>query len=527
MTSRAPGPEAPACAPPPAETERLPRVAILGRPNVGKSTLFNRLVGRRLAIVDDRPGVTRDRREGRAELLGLAFVAIDTAGLEDAAEGTLAHRMSTQALAALDEADAALFLVDARTGLTEDDRHFARELRARARVPVLLVANKAEGRAGEAGVWEAHALGLGAPIAVSAEHGLGLADLHEALAAVLPRHRGAPGAEAGGEPDLSGATAGPTCARDNASRGPADSVSASEPPPAAQPARGHAAPGAVDAAAAAADSEASGRPVRIAVVGRPNAGKSTLVNRLLGEERLLTGPEAGITRDAVAIPFRWKGRPLALVDTAGLRRRARVEDRLERLSTLATKRAIDFADVVVLLVDATRGLEAQDLRIADMVLEEGRALLVALGKWDAVEDGSRRFQETRRLLEERLAQVRGLPLLTVSGATGRGLPELMDASLALADRWNRRLSTAVLNRWFTRALARNPPPAPGGRRVRLRYVTQASARPPTFIVFGTRVDRLPESYRRYLANALRDELGLEGVPVRLHLRSAPNPYAPA
>ena len=460
MTAAAPRPEAPA--------GRRPRIAILGRPNVGKSTLFNRLVGRRLALVDDRPGVTRDRREGEASLYGLDFTAIDTAGLDDADPGSLEARMSAQALLSLADCDAALFVVDARAGLTADDRHFARLLRERAGVPVILVANKAEGRAAEPGLLEAFELGLGEPVAVSAEHGLGLAELHEALLPVLAR----------------GDAAEPRDAPDE-----------------------------------------TGRPVRLAIVGRPNAGKSTLVNRLLGEERLLTGPEAGITRDSIRLPLDWKGTRLEIVDTAGLRKRARVQEKLERLAAADTRRAVDLADVVILLVDATRGLEAQDLRIADMVLTEGRALVVALNKWDVAQDRSRLFNGVRQALDEGLGQVRGLPLLAVSGATGKGLDALVDAALAQHDRWTRRVPTAALNRWFEAALARNPPPAPGGRRIRLRYATQVAARPPTFVVFGSRTDRLPESYRRYLVNALAAELGLEGLPVRLHLRSARNPYA--
>ncbi len=459
---------------------RLPRVAILGRPNVGKSTLFNRLVGRRLALVDDSPGVTRDRREAEARLLGLAFTAIDTAGLDDSGPQTLAGRMSAQALHALDAADAALFVIDARAGLTADDRHVAQLLRERAQVPVVLVANKAEGRAAEPGLLEAWELGLGAPVAISAEHGLGMSDLHGALLPLLEARAAA------GPPDAGGA-AGAGAGLD----------------PVAAP----------------------GRPMRLAIVGRPNAGKSTLVNRLLGEERLLTGPEAGITRDSITVPISWKGHRIELVDTAGLRKRARVQEKLERLSAADTRRAIEFADVAILLVDATRGLEAQDLRIADLVLGEGRALVVALSKWDAAEDRSRLFNGVKQALEEGLGQVRGLPLLAVSGATGKGLDALVEAAIEVHGRWSRRLPTSALNRWLEAALARNPPPAPGGRRIRLRYATQVSARPPTFVLFGSRVDRLPEAYRRYLVNSLRADLGLEGLPVRLHLRSPANPHA--
>ncbi|MFN7176183.1 MAG: ribosome biogenesis GTPase Der, partial [Thermaurantiacus sp.] len=365
-------------------------------------------------------------------------------------------------------ADAALFVIDARAGLTEDDRHFARLLRQKGEVPVVVVANKVEGRVGEAGMFEAFELGLGEPVAVSAEHGLGMADLHEAL---LPHLAPPP------EPE-------------------AESV----------------------------EGDAANRPIRIAIVGRPNAGKSTLINRLLGSERLLTGPEAGITRDAITLPLEWKGRQLELVDTAGLRKRARVQEKLEKLSAADTRRAVDHAEVVILLIDATRGLEAQELRIADMVLGEGRALVVALNKWDVADDRSRLFNGIKQALEEGLGQVSRLPLLAVSGATGKGLDELIDAAITLHGRWNRRLPTSGLNRWFEAALARNPPPAPGGQRIKLRYVTQVSARPPTFVVFGSRLDRLPESYVRYLMNSLRADLDLEGLPVRIHLRSSKSPY---
>ncbi|MFQ3595244.1 MAG: ribosome biogenesis GTPase Der [Sphingomonadaceae bacterium] len=445
-----------------------PRVVILGRPNVGKSTLFNRLVGKRLALVDDQPGVTRDRREGDVTLFDLAFTIVDTAGLEEAEAESLAGRMRAQTEAALAGAAAALFVIDARAGLTEGDRHFARWLREEAQAPVVLVANKAEGRAAEAGLLEAFELGLGEPVALSAEHGEGLADLFAALAPLLP----APDQE---EPDAQ---------------------------------------------------EEGERPLELAIVGRPNAGKSTLINRLLGEGRLLTGPEAGITRDSIRIPWEWQGRAVNLIDTAGQRRRTKVTDKLEKLAVADASRAVDFAEVVVLLLDATRGLEAQDLRIADRVLEEGRALLVALSKWDVAEDQSRLFQGVRKALDEGLAQVKGVPLLTVSGMTGKGLDTLVKAAFEQRERWSRRVPTARLNRWFEEAIAKNPPPAPGGRRIRLRYITQARTRPPTFAVFGNRLDSLPTSYERYLVNSLRDALDLAGIPIRLNLRSPKNPYDP-
>ncbi len=447
---------------------RLPRLVILGRPNVGKSTLFNRLVGKRLALVDDRPGVTRDRREGEGRLFDLAFTVVDTAGLGEAEVESLEGRMRAQSAAALEDATVALFVIDARAGVTEGDRHFARWLRSEARVPVIPVANKAEGRAGEAGLVEAFELGLGEPVALSAEHGEGLADLFAALAPHLP---------------------------------------------------------AVDPAAAAADdADPEARPLQLAIVGRPNAGKSTLINRLLGEDRLLTGPEAGITRDSIRIPWSCEGRPVHLIDTAGPRRRAKVDDRLERMAVEDADRAVDFAEVVVLLLDATRGLEAQDLRIADRVLGEGRALIVALNKWDVAQDQSRLFNGVKAALGEGLAQVKGVPVLAVSGLTGKGLDALVRAAFEARARWSRRIPTARLNRWFEAAIARTPPPAPGGRRIRLRYITQARTRPPTFIVFGTRLDALPKSYERYLVNALRADLDLAGVPIRLTLKSARNPF---
>jgi GTP-binding protein len=449
---------------------RLPVVAIVGRPNVGKSTLFNRLVGKKLALVDDRPGVTRDRREGDATLIGLNFRLIDTAGFEDEDPDTLPGRMRTQTQAAVREADAALFLIDARVGVVPLDEEIARWLRSED-TPVILVANKAEGRAGEAGVNEAFALGFREPLPFSAEHGEGLADLFDALLPLL-------------EPD-----------------GPPDEDDAAE-----------------------QDEDSPDGPLKLAIVGRPNAGKSTLVNRFLGEERMITGPEAGITRDSIAIEWEWQGRPVRLIDTAGLRRKAKVEDKLERLSAADTMHAIDFAEVVVLLLDATRGLEAQDLRIADQVLQEGRALIVALNKWDVAENPPSLFQGVRAALDEGLAQVKGLPLLTVSGATGRGLDQLISVAFETRDAWSRRVSTGQLNRWFEAAVEKNPPPAPGGRRIKLRYLTQAKTRPPGFVLFGTRVDQLPESYKRYIMNGIRRDLGFGAVPVRLTVRAPRNPF---
>ena len=443
----------------------LPTVAIVGRPNVGKSTLFNRLVGKKLALVDDRPGVTRDRREGEAHLIGLDFRVIDTAGFEDQDPASLPGRMRAQTEAAVREADVALFLVDARAGVVPLDEEIARWLRA-ADTPVVLGVNKAEGRAGEQGALEALALGLGDPVQLSAEHGEGLADLFDQLLPYLERE-------------------------DDPEPGDEDDPSA---------------------------------PLKLAIVGRPNAGKSTLVNRILGQDRMITGPEAGITRDSIAIDMDWQGRPLRLIDTAGMRKRANVQDKLEKLSVADALRAVDFAEVVVLLLDATRGLEAQDLRIADAVLQEGRALVIALNKWDVAENASALFNGVKAALEEGLAQVKGLPVLTVSAATGKGVDTLLQVAFETRDAWSRRVPTGELNRWFEAAIERNPPPAPGGKRIKPRYITQAKTRPPGFVLFGTRVDLLPESYRRYLINGIRRELGFGAVPVRLTLRAPKNPF---
>ena len=446
-----------------------PTVAIIGRPNVGKSTLFNRLVGKRIALVDDRPGVTRDRREGDAHLLGLDFRLVDTAGFEDEDAATLPGRMRAQTQAAVDMADVALFVIDARAGIVPLDEEISRWLRG-SKTPVVLVANKAEGSSGDGGFYEAFSLGFGDPVALSAEHGEGLADLFEALLPHLDR----------------------------------DGIEAEE-----------------------EDEVVEGGPLKLAIVGRPNAGKSTLVNKLLGEERMITGPEAGITRDAISIEWEFEGRAVRLIDTAGLRRKAKVDDKLERLSAADTAHAIDFAEVVVLLLDATRGLEAQDLRIADQIFTEGRAMVIALNKWDVAEGQSALFNGVRAALDDGFAQVKGVPLLTVSAETGKGLDALLKVSFETRDAWSKRVPTGELNRWFERALEANPPPAPGGKRIKLRYVTQIKSRPPSFVIFGTRVDQLPESYRRYLVNGIRRDLGFGAVPVRLTFRAPKNPFAPA
>jgi GTP-binding protein len=445
------------------------KVAIVGRPNVGKSTLFNRLTGRRHALVDERPGVTRDRRSGEVTLLDLTFIVTDTAGLEDAPAGSLEARMQEQTEKAVAEADMVLFLIDARAGVTALDRHFAQLLR-RARPPVVLAANKCEGPAAEAALGEAYALGLGQAIPLSAEHALGLSDLRDAIAA----HMGE-GEESGDET-------------------PED----------------------VD--------EAVDAPLRLAIVGRPNVGKSTLVNRLLGEERVLTGPEAGITRDAIEVEWSYEGRPIRLIDTAGLRRRARATGKLERLSAQDTRHAIDFAEVVVLVIEAETGLEKQDLTIARQVIEEGRALLIAVNKWDACKDRPAAQAAIGDRLMRSLPQTGGIPVVPISALRGQHLDRLMAAIFEMHKVWDRRISTSALNRWLASALHAHPPPAPAGRRLKLRYATQAKTRPPTFVIFCSRPKAVPASYLRYLENSLRTDFDLPGTPIRILLRKGENPY---
>ena len=438
----------------------LPLVVIAGRPNVGKSTLFNRLVGRRLAIVADTPGVTRDRREAEALLRGRRVRVADTAGLEEAPPESLGRRMHESATSAIREADLVIFVVDGRAGIVPDDQHFAAWLRRTGR-PVLLVANKAEGREGWAGALEAHRLGFGAALAVSAEHGEGLAELMGEIADRLPEE-----VEETGE----------------------------------------------------------ATPLRLAVIGRPNAGKSTLVNRLLGEARLVTGPEPGLTRDAVAVALRDAAGPIEIVDTAGMRRRARVQRGLEQASVGASIAALKLAEVVVLLADATVGLEDQDLQLARLVEREGRALVIGLNKWDAVEDRGAARRRVADALEASLAQMKGIAVVPFSALTGAGVEKLLPAVRAVHAIWNKRVPTGELNRWFEAALERHPPPLVDGRRLKLRYITQAKARPPTFVVFGTRAEATPEDYKRYLANSLREDFDLPGVPLRITFRGTENPY---
>ena len=446
-----------------------PLVVIAGRPNVGKSTLFNRLAGRRLALVSDTPGVTRDRKEAAALLRGRQVRLVDTAGLEEAPPESLAGRMAGGAEMATAAADLVVFVVDARAGVTPADRHFAQWLRRQGR-PVLLVANKAEGRSAASSVAEAFALGFGEPVAVSAEHGEGISELMAEIADRLPV----------------------------------------APPPQPSP---------------VAREREDDRPLKLAIVGRPNVGKSTLLNRLLGEERMLTGPEPGLTRDAVSVVLADPGGPIELVDTAGLRRKARIEAPLEKLAAGAAIGALKLAEVVMLVTDATEGLLDQDLQLAQLIEREGRACVIALNKWDAAADRQAARRAVADRLESSLAQLRGVAVVPLSALTGVGMERLLPAVRRAHAVWNTRLPTAALNRWFEQALARHPPPLVSGRRLKLRYVTQAKARPPTFVAFGTRAERLPEDYQRYLVNSLREAFDLPGTPIRLQLRGTRNPYA--
>jgi len=442
-------------------------VAIVGRPNVGKSTLFNRLVGRRLALVDDRPGVTRDRREGEATLGDLDFTVIDTAGLEEAAPESLPGRMRAQTETAIGQADALFFMIDVRVGPTPDDHAFARLARKSGK-PTVLIANKSEGRLAEERRMEAYELGLGEPVAISAEHNEGMSDLYDALRQALP---------------------------------------------------------AETAAAVEAASEPSGpQPIRVAIVGRPNAGKSTLVNRLLGEERLLTAAEAGTTRDAIAVDIDWHGQAFKLYDTAGMRRRSRVDEKLEKLSVADALNAVRFAEVVVVLLDVQSAFEEQDQRIADLVEQEGRAIVIAVNKWDLKEQTAGEIGKLREMADEKLTQMKGVPLVAVSALTGEGLDRLMQAVVKAHEIWNKRIPTSALNRWFEATVDAHPPPAVSGRRLRLNYITQAKSRPPSFVLFCTRADALPDAYKRYLVNSLRETFEIPGTPIRLMLREKDNPF---
>jgi GTPase len=448
-------------------------VAIIGRPNVGKSTLFNRLTGKRAALVDATPGLTRDRREGEAVLGRNTVRLIDTAGLEVVSDGSIEARMRAQTEQAIADADIVLFVMDARAGVTPADRTFAELVRVSGK-PIVLVANKSEGKGGDAGFYDAFSLGLGEAIAVSAEHNEGMLELGQAIAAHLP--------------DVSDETLE---AQDEA-----DALAAEHPD----------------------------RPLKVAIVGRPNAGKSTLVNALLGEERMITGPEPGLTRDSIELPFAYKGRKIALFDTAGLRKKARIVERTEQLAASDALRAIRFAEVVVLLVDAERPFEKQDLQIGDLAATEGRAVVIAINKWDLVEDKQKLLKDLKEVVETHLAQLRGVPVIPLSALSGRGLDKLMPAIFDVYEMWNRRISTHKLNTWLRTVVERHNPPASSGRPIRLRFMTQPSARPPTFVIFCSKPDDLPKSYLRFLSTSLREEFDLPAVPIRLQLRKGKNPY---
>ena len=472
-------------------------LAIVGRPNVGKSTLFNRLVGRKIALVDDTPGVTRDRREAEGHIADLTFRVLDTAGYEDVKDGSLEDRMRQQTELAIREADIILFMIDARAGVVPLDQRFAQVLR-KAGKSVHLVGNKAESKSAEAGLVEAFKLGFGEPIALSAEHGLGLSELYSIVSAAIDKEEAKKADEAAAEAsDLDMMPEVDVDITPDMLEGEGEEATLRWNPR---------------------------RYLNVAIVGRPNAGKSTLVNRMVGEDRVLVGPEAGITRDSILVPWEWEGRTINLVDTAGIRRRSRVHEKLEKLAVGDSLRSIQYAEVVVLLLDATVPFEKQDLALADLVEREGRAMVIALNKWDLIEDKNKALAELREACERLLPQIRGVPLVTLSGLTGRNIDKLMDAVFTIERSWNAHVSTAKLNRWLAGMIEGHPPPAVSGRRLKMRYMTQAKTRPPSFIIFASRPDAVPASYQRYLVNGMREAFDMPGTPIRLWIRGGKNPY---
>ncbi|MFN3608645.1 MAG: ribosome biogenesis GTPase Der [Hyphomonas sp.] len=491
------------------------KLAIVGRPNVGKSTLFNRLVGKKIALVDDQPGVTRDRKMADGRLASLPLSLIDTAGFDNVRDDSLEARMRAQTEAAIAEADLVLFLVDARVGVTPEDETFAGLLR-KANLPVVLAANKAEGRAGEAGVFDAFSLGFGEPVGLSAEHGEGMAELYEAI-------RNALGPEAferaleEAEPDYEKGAGEDILEKlahidiDDTTLSDDDLVAAIE---------------AADVDADAADAPLpADRPIRLAIVGRPNAGKSTLINQLLQSDRLLTGPEAGITRDSITINWEWEGRQIRLVDTAGLRRKNKVQERLERMSTAETIRSLKYADIVALVMDAHEAMEKQDLQIADLALREGRGIVLVISKWDTVEDTDGAARHIRDLANRLMPNAGGAPVVFLSGLTGRNIEKLMPAVVKVYKDWTARAKTGDLNRWLRHTVEHHPPPSVQGKRIKPRYMAQMKARPPTFVLIASRGDQMPEGYKRYLVNGIREAFDMHGVPIRLFVRQGKNPYA--
>ncbi len=470
-------------------------VAIVGRPNVGKSTLFNRLVGRKIALVDDTPGVTRDRREAEGRIADLTFRVLDTAGYEDVTDGSLEDRMRQQTELAIKEADVILFMIDARAGVVPLDQRFAQVLR-KAGKSVHLVGNKAESSAAEAGLVEAFKLGFGEPIPLSAEHGLGLSELYSIVSQAIDA--AAASQDALAIADLDALPDVDVDITEDMLEGEGDEATLRWNPR---------------------------RYLNVAIVGRPNAGKSTLVNRLVGEDRVLVGPEAGITRDSILVPWEWEGRVINLVDTAGIRRRSRVTEKLERLAVGDSLRSIQYAEVVVLMLDATMPFEKQDLQLADLVEREGRAMVIAINKWDLIEDKNETLAALKEACERLLPQLRGIPMVTLSGLQGRNIDKLMAAIFKIERSWNSHVSTARLNRWLAGMVEGHPPPAVSGRRLKIRYMTQAKTRPPSFILFASRPDALPTSYLRYLTNGLREAFDIQGAPIRLWVRSGSNnPY---